>query len=272
MADGPDRRSAATPRGTRASRRTCAPPSPQTDPSLPVEETTYLGRPAWRGVFTVHEQWGMDGELPMAFRWDATVDRGDRASVAASFTVEVSGPAARVGLGTPRHQPRARPGAEAGLAETGDSRPQDRRSSMTARASGRPRKSRSCRGRPCLSSRSGRRRVSGSRTSPAPVHRCRAIARRSRERRGEAREGAAGEPDRARAVPPRLRFLHRRRSAPRRLARRSAASRTSSSAPAISRASRRCSATMPATARRSASRRPRLSPTATVPRSSSPAT
>ena len=47
----------------------------ETDPSLPVEETTYLGRPAWQGVFTVHEQWGMDGEIPMAFHWDATVDQ-----------------------------------------------------------------------------------------------------------------------------------------------------------------------------------------------------
>ena len=43
----------------------------ETDPSLPVEETTYLGRPAWHGVFTVRERWGMDGELPMVFRWDA---------------------------------------------------------------------------------------------------------------------------------------------------------------------------------------------------------
>ena len=30
----------------------------ETDPSLPVRETSYLGRPAWRGLFTVREQVG----------------------------------------------------------------------------------------------------------------------------------------------------------------------------------------------------------------------
>ena len=61
------------------------------DPSLPVEETTYLGRPAWHGVFTVRERWGMDGEIPMVFRWDATVDQATGLLVAASCTVESNG-------------------------------------------------------------------------------------------------------------------------------------------------------------------------------------
>jgi hypothetical protein len=61
------------------------------DPSLPVEETTYLGRPAWHGVFTVREQWGMDGELTMVFRWDATVDQATGLLVAASCRVEAAG-------------------------------------------------------------------------------------------------------------------------------------------------------------------------------------
>ena len=30
----------------------------ETDPSLPVDETTYLGRPAWHGVFTVRAAMG----------------------------------------------------------------------------------------------------------------------------------------------------------------------------------------------------------------------
>ena len=95
------------------------------DPSLPVEETTYLGRPAWHGVFTVREQWGMDGELPMVFRWDATVDQATGLLVAASCTVEAEGQPARVGLGSSRHQPRARPGAGAGMAAADGDRPQD---------------------------------------------------------------------------------------------------------------------------------------------------
>ena len=61
------------------------------NPSLPVEETTYLGRPAWHGVFTVREQWGMDGELAMVFRWDATVDQATGLLVAASCRVEAAG-------------------------------------------------------------------------------------------------------------------------------------------------------------------------------------
>ena len=63
----------------------------EADPSLPVEETTYLGRPAWRGVFTVRERWGMDGDLPMVFRWDATVDQATGLLVAASCTIEAKG-------------------------------------------------------------------------------------------------------------------------------------------------------------------------------------
>lgn len=63
----------------------------ETDPSMPVVETTYLGRPAWRCIFTVHEQWGMDNELPMAFHWDATVDKATGLLVAASYTIEAKG-------------------------------------------------------------------------------------------------------------------------------------------------------------------------------------
>jgi hypothetical protein len=62
----------------------------ETDPSLPVEETTYLGRPAWHGVFTVRERWGMD-EIPMVFRWDAVVDQATGLLVAASCTIEAQG-------------------------------------------------------------------------------------------------------------------------------------------------------------------------------------
>ncbi len=62
----------------------------ETDPSLPVEETTYLGRPAWHGVFTVSERWGME-ETPMVFRWDATVDEATGLLVAASCTIEAKG-------------------------------------------------------------------------------------------------------------------------------------------------------------------------------------
>ena len=62
----------------------------QTDPSLPVEESTYLGRPAWHGVFTVRERWGMD-EIPMVFRWSATVDQATGLLVAASCTIEANG-------------------------------------------------------------------------------------------------------------------------------------------------------------------------------------
>jgi hypothetical protein len=61
------------------------------DPSLPVEESTYLGRPAWHGVFTVRERWGLDGELPLVFRWDATVDQATGLLVAASCTIEAKG-------------------------------------------------------------------------------------------------------------------------------------------------------------------------------------
>jgi hypothetical protein len=63
----------------------------ETDPALPVEETTYLGRPAWHGVFTVRERWGMDEELPMVFRWSATVDQATGLLVAASCTIEARG-------------------------------------------------------------------------------------------------------------------------------------------------------------------------------------
>jgi hypothetical protein len=47
----------------------------ESDPALPVQETTYLGRPAWRGAFTVTEHWGTKGQIPVVFRWDATVDK-----------------------------------------------------------------------------------------------------------------------------------------------------------------------------------------------------
>ena len=62
----------------------------EADPSLPVEETTYLGRPAWHGVFSVRERWGMD-EIPMVFRWNAIVDQATGLLVAASCTIEAKG-------------------------------------------------------------------------------------------------------------------------------------------------------------------------------------
>ena len=62
----------------------------ETDPSLPVEETTYLGRPAWHGVFTVRERWGLE-ETQMVFRWDATVDQATGLLVAASCTIQANG-------------------------------------------------------------------------------------------------------------------------------------------------------------------------------------
>jgi hypothetical protein len=63
----------------------------ETDPSMPVHETTHLGRPAWQCVFTTHERWGMDNELPMAFHWDATVDKATGLLVAVSFTIDAKG-------------------------------------------------------------------------------------------------------------------------------------------------------------------------------------
>jgi hypothetical protein len=63
----------------------------ETDPLLPVEETTYLGRPAWRGIFTVREQWGMDDELPVEFHWDATVDQATGLLMSASCRMEAKG-------------------------------------------------------------------------------------------------------------------------------------------------------------------------------------
>ena len=62
----------------------------ETDPSLPVEETTYLGRPAWHGVFTVRGHWGLEETL-MVFRWDATVDQATGLLVAASCTIQANG-------------------------------------------------------------------------------------------------------------------------------------------------------------------------------------
>ena len=95
------------------------------NPSLPVEETTYLGRPAWHGVFTVRQQQGMDGEIQMAFRWDATVDQATGLLVAASCTVESNGqPVAWDG--SARHQPRARSCLGSGMAAAGGTRSQDR--------------------------------------------------------------------------------------------------------------------------------------------------
>ena len=63
----------------------------ETDPSRPVHETSYLGRPAWRGVFTVKEQWGMDNEIPVAFHWDVTVDQATGLLMSASYRMEAKG-------------------------------------------------------------------------------------------------------------------------------------------------------------------------------------
>jgi hypothetical protein len=62
------------------------------DPSMPVQETSYLGRPAWRCVFTVHERWWAgDGKVAMAFHWDAAVDQATGLLLAASYTTDVRG-------------------------------------------------------------------------------------------------------------------------------------------------------------------------------------
>jgi hypothetical protein len=62
-----------------------------TDASMPVRETTYLGRPAWRCVFTVHELWGPYNDIPVAFHWDATIDQATGLLVAASHTMDSKG-------------------------------------------------------------------------------------------------------------------------------------------------------------------------------------
>ena len=138
----------------------------ETDPSLPVEETTYLGRPAWHGVFTVREPWGLE-ETPMAFRWDATVDQATGLLVAASRTIEANGKPLpedwELRVTSLELDPALDPDCSGRRGPVAG-----RRSSMTARASARPRRSPSCRGLRCHSSRSGRRRATGSRMSPAP--------------------------------------------------------------------------------------------------------
>jgi hypothetical protein len=63
----------------------------ETDPSLPVRQTSYLGRPAWRGIFTVREQWGIDDEIPMAFHWDVTVDQATGILMSASCRMDAKG-------------------------------------------------------------------------------------------------------------------------------------------------------------------------------------
>jgi hypothetical protein len=63
----------------------------ETTASMPVRETTYLGRPAWRCVFTVHERWGVDNEVAMTFHWDATVDQATGLLVAASWAMDANG-------------------------------------------------------------------------------------------------------------------------------------------------------------------------------------
>ena len=47
-----------------------------TDPDTPVEETTYLGRPAWRATFVENQHWGINQEIPVRQRWVVTVDQG----------------------------------------------------------------------------------------------------------------------------------------------------------------------------------------------------
>jgi hypothetical protein len=63
----------------------------QAEASMPVRETTYLGRPAWRCVFTAHEFWGPYNDIPMAFHWDVTIDQATGLLVAASYTFDSSG-------------------------------------------------------------------------------------------------------------------------------------------------------------------------------------
>ena len=62
------------------------------DPSMPVQRTAYLGRAAWRCIFTVHERrWAGDGKVATAFHWDATVDQATGLLLAASYTIDVKG-------------------------------------------------------------------------------------------------------------------------------------------------------------------------------------
>ena len=125
MADGLDRRRRQRRERTRASRRTCAPRSPRRTRRCRWKRRPTSAGPPGAGVFTVREQWGMDGEIPMVFHWDATVDQATGLLVAASCRIEVKGKPPPVGSGPPRHQPRARPGAGAGLAAAGGARTQD---------------------------------------------------------------------------------------------------------------------------------------------------
>ena len=62
----------------------------ETDPDTPVEETTYLGRPAWHGIFTPRKTRGMDGGADGVPR-DATVDQGTGLLVAAFVLVRAEG-------------------------------------------------------------------------------------------------------------------------------------------------------------------------------------
>ena len=220
------------------------------------EETTYLGRPAWHGVFTVRQQWGLDGEMPMAFRWDATVDQATGLLVAASCTVEANGkplpwdqelhvtslevdPALDPGW----QRPEA-PGRKTVLVDDGTrfGTPEE-----VAQPSW-----------PTLPlipqwAPAGYRLTdvasAGAGTGP---HVRRAAEPR---RRGQAREGDAGQHESARTGSAADSAPSSSRSAPRPSARRSTASRTSSWMRATSRASPRCSPTTQVTARRSASRR-----------------
>jgi hypothetical protein len=47
----------------------------EADPEMPVEETTYLGRPVWRAELVEDEWWGLDGDLHVIQNWDVTVDQ-----------------------------------------------------------------------------------------------------------------------------------------------------------------------------------------------------
>ena len=64
-----------------------------TDPDTPVQETTYLGRPAWRATFIENQQWGMDQEIPVRQRWVATVDQGTGLLMTVAGSMQIKGEA-----------------------------------------------------------------------------------------------------------------------------------------------------------------------------------
>ncbi len=58
----------------------------EADPEMPVEETTYLGRPVWRAELVDDQWWGLDGDLHVIQNWDVTVDQTTGLLLTAGYT------------------------------------------------------------------------------------------------------------------------------------------------------------------------------------------